>query len=130
MSDRDSGLIRAVSVWGLAASTINCVIGAGIFAVPSALALSIGSYAPLAFVGGALAVGAVAICFAEAGSRVPTSGGAYGFVEEAFGPLAGYVAGTLLWVADALANAGVSAALADVAASITPPTLVVPMRAA
>ena len=89
---RDAGLVRAVGPLALAASTMNCVIGAGIFAVPSALAGSIGPLAPLAFLICAVAVGAVAVCFAEAGSRVPTSGGAYGFIEAAFGPLAGCMA--------------------------------------
>jgi amino acid transporter len=104
------------------------MIGAGIFAVPSALAASLGPYAPLAFVACALGIGAVAICCAEGGSRIPTSGGIYGYVEAALGPLPGYVAGTLLWVGDILAMASVAAALADVAASLLPTTLVVVVR--
>jgi amino acid transporter len=117
---RDKGLVRAVGTWGLTASIVNIVIGAAIFAVPGALAACIGSYAPLAFLGCALAIGAIAICFAEGGSRVPTSGGAYGYIEAAFGPLAGYVAGTLLWCSDALACGGISAALADTVTAILP----------
>jgi amino acid transporter len=39
---RDTGLVRAVGPWGLAASIVNVVVGAGIFAVPAALAASIG----------------------------------------------------------------------------------------
>ncbi len=58
------------------------VVGAGIFAVPASLAASIGPYAPIAFVVCAIAIGSIAICFAEGGSRVPTSGGAYGYVES------------------------------------------------
>lgn len=118
---RDAGLVRAVGTWGLTASLINIVIGAGIFAVPGALAGAIGSYAPLAFLVCAVAVGSVAICFAEGGSRIPTSGGAYGYIEAAFGPLTGYIAGTLLWVGDVLACGSVSAALADVVVSVAPP---------
>ena len=105
------------------------VVGAGIFAVPGALAACVGAFAPLALLGCGLAVGAVAICFAEGGSRVSTSGGVYGYIEAAFGPLTGYVAGTLLWVSDVLACGGVAAALADVAASLFPQWLVVPVRA-
>jgi APA family basic amino acid/polyamine antiporter len=120
---RDSGLVRAVGSWGLTASIINITVGAGIFAVPAALAASIGPYAPLAFVACAIAVGAVAICFAEGGSRIPTSGGIYGYVEAAFGPLAGFVAGTLLWVGNVLASGGVAAALADVVVSPLAPPL-------
>ncbi|MGH8317424.1 MAG: APC family permease [Steroidobacteraceae bacterium] len=114
----------------MAAATISMMIGAGIFAVPSLLAASLGPYAPLAFVACAVGMGAVAICCAEGGSRVPTSGGIYGYVEVALGPLPGYVAGTLLWVGDILAMASVAAALADVAASLLPTTLVTVVRTA
>jgi len=127
---RDTGLVRALGTWGLAANIVNIVIGAGIFALPSALAAALGPYAPLAILACAVAVGAVAICFAEGGSRIPTSGGVYGCIEAALGPLAGYVAGTVLWVSDALACGGVAAALADVAASSAPHALVPAVRAA
>jgi amino acid transporter len=122
-SQRDAGLVRAIGPWGLAANIINSVVGAGIFAVPGALAACLGPYAPLAFLVCAVAIGSVAICFAEGGSRMPTSGGAYGYVEAAFGPLAGYVAGTLLWLGDVLACGGVAAALADAAVGLLPPSL-------
>lgn len=120
-NSRDQGLVRAVGPWGLAASIVNMVVGAGIFAVPAALAASVGQYAPVAFLVCAIAVGSIALCFAEGGSRVPTSGGAYGYIETAFGPMAGYVAGTLLWFSDLLACGGIAAALGDVAASLVPP---------
>ena len=115
---RDAGLVRAVGPWALAASIVNMVVGAGIFAAPASLAASVGSYAPLAFLVCAIAVGSIAICFAEGGSRVPTSGGAYGCIETAFGPLAGYVAGSMLWFSDLLACGGIAAALGDVASSV------------
>ena len=127
---RDAGLVRAVGTWGLTASLINIVIGAGIFAVPAALAGAIGSYAPLAFLVCAVAIGSVAICFAEGGSRMPTSGGAYGYIEAAFGPRTGYIAGTLLWFGDALACGGVAAALSEVAVSLLPPAFQATSRAA
>lgn len=117
---RDSGLLRVVGVPGLALGIIGVVVGAGIFALPSAMAAALGGYAPVAFLGCALAVGCVALCFAEGGSRVPTSGGPYGYVSEAFGPAVGYVAGTLLWLGDVLANGGVAAALAAVGAAQVP----------
>ena len=104
------------------------MIGAGIFVVPSLLAASLGPYAPLAFIACAVAIGAVAMCCAEGGSRVPTSGGIYGYVEAALGPLPGYVAGTLLWVSDVLGIASVAAALADVSASLLPATFVTVAR--
>lgn len=129
-SQRDAGLVRAVGPLGLAATLISTIVGAGIFAVPGELAACMGAWAPLAFVGCAVAIGAVAICFAEGGSRIPTSGGAYGYVEAAFGPLTGYVAGTLLWLGDVLACGGVAAALADAVASVLPVTVRTPVHAA
>jgi len=129
-NQRDNGLVRAVGPWAFAASIVSMIVGAGIFAVPAALAACIGPYAPLAFLACGFAVGAVAICFAEGGSRVPTSGGVYGVIEAAFGPLAGYVAGTLLWVCCVLACGAVAAALADVAASLFPRSLIGPVRGA
>lgn len=127
-SPRDAGLVRAVSSRGLAASIINTVVGAGIFAAPAALAADIGVYAPLAFLICALAIGSIAICFAEGGSRIPTSGGAYGYIEAAFGPLAAYVAGTLLWFSAVLSSGAIAAAVADVAASLFPKELMAPVR--
>jgi amino acid transporter len=117
---RDAGLVRAIGVRGLATSTINTIVGAGIFVTPGALAACMGRSAPVAFILCAIAMGAVTICFAEGGSRVATSGGAYGVIEAAFGPLAGYIAGTLLWLSDVLVCGGIAAALADVVVSVVP----------
>jgi amino acid transporter len=122
-TERDAGLIRGLGTWGLAASIVSMIVGAGIFAVPSALAAAVGPYAPLAFLACGIAIGAVAVCFAEGGSRIPTSGGAYGYIEASLGPLPGYVCGTLLWISDALASGGVAAAFADIIASATPASL-------
>jgi APA family basic amino acid/polyamine antiporter len=129
-NQRDIGLVRAVGPWAFAASIVSMIVGAGIFAVPAALAACVGPYAPLAFLACGFAVGAVAICFAEGGSRVPTSGGVYGVIEAAFGPLAGYVSGTLLWVCCVLACGAVAAALGDVAATLFPQSIIGPVRGA
>jgi amino acid transporter len=122
-SQRDAGLVRAMGTWSLAASLVSIIVGAGIFAVPGALAACVGSYAPLAFLVCGLAVGCIALCFAEGGSRIPTSGGPYGYIEAAFGPLTGFVAGTLLWLGMVLACGGVAAALADAIVTLVPPAL-------
>jgi amino acid transporter len=129
-NQRDAGLVRAIGTRGLAAGIMNTIVGAGIFAVPGALAACMGAYAPLAFLLCAVAIGSVGICFAEGGSRIPTSGGAYGYIEAAFGPFAGYVAGTLLWLSNVLACGGIIAALADVAVSLIPQPYKSPAHAA
>ena len=129
-SQRDAGLLRAVGPAGLAASIVCQTVGAAIFVVPALLAANVGVYAPLAFLGCGVAIAAVALCFAEGGSRIPTSGGPYGYIEAAFGPLAGYSAGTLLWVGNVLACGGVAAALGDVVANLSGPSWSAAARAA
>jgi amino acid transporter len=117
---RDRGLVQVVGPLGLAANVVNIVIGAGIFVLPAAIAGEIGSAAPLAYGACAIAMGAIALCFAEAGSRVPTSGGPYGYAEAAFGPFAGFIMGALVWLAAVLASAGIAAALVEVLAGFAP----------
>lgn len=129
-NQRDAGLLRTVGAWGFAASTINSVIGAGIFVVPATLAASLGYFAPIALLSCAIAIGCIAICFAEGGSRVPTSGGTYGYIEAAFGPAAGYVSGTALWVSNLLTSSALAAALADNIITVFPPRLAAPAHAA
>jgi amino acid transporter len=117
---RDRGLVQVVGPLGLAANVVNIVIGAGIFVLPAAIAAQVGSAAPLAYVACAISMGAIALCFAEAGSRVPTSGGPYGYAEAAFGPFVGFIMGALVWLAAVLASAGIAAALVDVLAGFVP----------
>ncbi|MBN8818977.1 MAG: amino acid permease [Sphingomonas sp.] len=99
---------------------MNGVVGAGIFSLPSAMARLTGDWAPLAFVLCAVAIGAVVLCAAEASGRVATSGGGYGYVDAAFGPVAAFVMGTFIWIAAVLACGGIAAALADGLAASLP----------
>ncbi len=112
--------MRGIGLLGLAANVVNGVVGVSIFTLPAAVALECGGAAPMAYLACAVIMAGVTACFAEAGSRVPTSGGAYGTVEAAFGPAAGFVTGMLLVVSDVLASGGVAAAIADLAGSVVP----------
>ena len=112
--------MRGIGTIEMAAGIVNGVVGAGIFTLPAVMALEAGANAPWAYGACALAMAAVVVCFADAGSRVPTSGGAYGTVAAAFGPGAGFVTGILLIVSCLLASGGIAAALADMAASLVP----------
>jgi len=126
---RDRGLVQVVGPLGLAANVVNIVIGAGIFVLPAAIAGQVGSAAPLAYIACAIAMGAIALCFAEAGSRVPTSGGPYGYAEAAFGPFVGFIMAALVWLSAVLASAGIAAALVDVLAGFVPAIAVPVARA-
>jgi len=117
---RDQGLRRGIGPLGLAAAIVNIVVGAGIFSLPAGMARAAGPFALVAYLICAVAMAAVVLCCAEAGSRVPTSGGIYGYVEAAFGPLAGFVAGVLLWLSCVLACGGIASAVAAALAKLAP----------
>lgn len=118
MSDKDPevGLVRAIGPWALGANAINLTVGAGIFALPALVAAILGPAAVLAYlVCGALIL-LVLTCFVEIGTVVTRSGGAVAYIEEAFGPMAGFVA----WVVFAVAYAaGADAAVAHVVLDAT-----------
>ena len=101
-------LVRAIGTLGLAAGIMNITIGGGIFRLPSSVAGSLGSAAPVAYLVCAVAMGLIVLCIAEAGKRVSLTGGPYAYVGSAFGPYAGFIAGVLLWLLGTLAAAAVS----------------------
>ena len=116
----DGRLVRAIGVWGLAAGIVNVTIGGGIFRLPSGVAATLGAAAPLAYLVCAASMGLIVLCFAEAGSRVSMTGGPYAYVETAFGPFVGFLAGMLLWVGITLALSAVSSFFADALAAMIP----------
>ncbi len=93
------GLIRAVRRWDLVALTINCIIGAGIFGLPSEVFARIGVYSLGAFVLCGFAVTLIVLCFAEVSSRYRNTGGPYLYAHDAFGPLVGFEVGWMTWIA-------------------------------
>jgi amino acid transporter len=117
---RDAGLLRRIGPWALGAAIVNGVVGAGIFSLPSAMSAAAGASAPFAYLACAVAMGMVVTCFAEAGSRMPTSGGVYGYVADAFGEFAGFICGMLTWMASVLACGGIAAAFAATLGSVVP----------
>jgi basic amino acid/polyamine antiporter, APA family len=117
----DEGLIRAVGVRGLTAAIINYTIGAGIFVLPAVVAAKVGNAAPMVYVICAVAMALIVMCFAEAGSRVPLSGGTYAYAETAFGPYVGFMIAMLLWLgANVLASAAVANVSVDTLGQIFP----------
>src|SRR6185437_15816644 len=113
-------LRRVIGVRGLAAAIFNITVGAAIFVLPAHMAAGLGAAAPLAYLVCAVATALVALCIAEAGSRVPRSGGPYAYVGTALGPYAGYLCGVLLWLGITLAMAAVATVLADAAGALLP----------
>ncbi|HEX6908817.1 MAG TPA: APC family permease, partial [Longimicrobium sp.] len=116
----EARLVRALGVWGLAAGIVNVTVGGGIFRLPSAAASSLGGAAPLAYLVCAAAMALIVLCFAEAGSRVDLTGGPYAYVEVAFGPFAGFLAGVMLWAVGTLALSAVATLFADSVGALVP----------
>lgn len=125
----DGSLVRALGPVALAAAIANVTIGGGIFRLPAAVAASVGAAAPLAYVICAVAMGLIVLCIAEAGSRVSLTGGPYVYVEQAFGPYIGFLAGAMLWVLGTTAVAAVSGVFADNVGALVPALGTPAMRA-
>src|SRR4029077_16322258 len=119
-ANTEPALRRVIGVRGLAAAIFNITVGAAIFVLPAHMAVSLGAAAPLAYLVCAVATALVALCIAEAGSRVPQSGGPYAYVGTALGPYAGYLCGVLLWLGITLAMAAVATVLADAVGGLLP----------
>jgi amino acid transporter len=113
-------LRRVIGVGGFAAAVFNITIGAAIFVLPAHVAGNLGAAAPLAYVVCGVATALVALCIAEAGSRVPRSGGPYAYVETAFGPYPGFLCGVLLWLGITLAMGAVATVFADAVSGLVP----------
>jgi basic amino acid/polyamine antiporter, APA family len=93
----NEGLVRVIGRWNLAALTVNCVIGSGIFGLPSALAQKAGRASILGVVLAGAAVGVVMASFAEVASRFTETGGPYLYAREAFGRFMGIQVAWLVW---------------------------------
>lgn len=107
----DALLSRELGLRQFAANIFNYTVGSGIFTLPAFAVLHLGTAAPLAYVTCAIVIGLVVLCFAEAGSRVSATGGAYAYVETALGPMIGFVAGCLVFTTGLFAAAAVITAI-------------------
>jgi len=120
-STQDEGLVRAIGTRVLSISIVNVVVGGGIFVLPGLVAVQLGSAAILAYVVCSVAVALVFLCFAEIGSRVTRSGGSYAYIEEAFGPFAGFIASLLFWFGwCVLSDAAITVAMVETIAIAFP----------
>src|SRR4051812_27211556 len=125
----DAGLVRAIGARQLTASIINVTIGAGIFVLPAVASAGLGAAAPIAYIVCAVLMVLIVSCFAAAGSRVSLTGGVYAYVEIAFGPFAGFLAGVLYFLMATFAVASVSSAFAGSVGALLPIAASPPARA-
>ena len=120
MSELKKDLSRQVGTLGLSANMVNTIVGAGIFVLPATVAAGLGSASILAYMACGILVALVMMCFAEVGSKITTSGGAYAYIGHTFGPYFGFLTAILYGIAAISADAAVANAIADIIGSFSP----------
>src|SRR4029077_7680404 len=91
------GLVRAIGRWTFAFLIVNCIIGSGVFGLPSVLARLVGPPSVAAVMLAALAVAIIMACFSEVASRFTQTGGPYLYAQAAFGRFMGIQVAWLVW---------------------------------
>lgn len=113
------GLVRAMGAVGAGLIVLNSMIGAGIYALPSALS-AFGAWGPWMFVGMGLAMATVVVAFARLASYFEATGGPVVYTYEAFGPFVSFQTGWLLYLGRLTAMAANTSLLVDYAAALAP----------
>ena len=105
MTSPQTGLVRAIGRWSLAALAVNSIIGSGVFGLPATVAGLLGKRSVLAVLIAGAAMGVIMACFAEVASQFSESGGPYLYARTAFGRLTGILVGWMLYLAQTAAPA-------------------------
>ncbi|WP_147206427.1 APC family permease, partial [Segetibacter aerophilus] len=117
----DEGLKRVIGTLGLTSNIINTVIGAGIFVLPALVSEGLGPSGILSYLFCGFLITMVMLCFAEAGSKIIITGGAYAYIEAAFGKYFGFITTNLfIFGASLMATAAVANAVADTLSYLFP----------
>lgn len=119
-ADSHKHLVRGIGFIGLAILVLNSMIGAGIFALPAAVSARAGVLSPWLFLAVGLLIITVVLTFAELSSYFKSSGGPVLFTTTAFGPLAGFATGWLLFVSRMAAFAANTTVMAVYLGAIWP----------
>ncbi len=96
----ETGLVRKLGLFDSIMVLVGIVIGSGIFLTTGIMAKSIPSAGLILlawFVGGLLTL-AGALTYAELGAAMPEAGGQYVYLREAYGPIAGFLFGWILFL--------------------------------
>ena len=113
-------LKREIGVIGLTLNIINIIIGSGIFVLPAIVAAGLGSTSILAYLLCGFLITMVMMCFAEVGSKITESGGAYAYMEVTFGKYFGFLTAVLFLVASISADAAIANAIMDIIGTLIP----------
>lgn len=120
VADSKGQLIRGIGILGGALLVLNGMIGAGIFALPSAVAVELGTFSPWLFLAAGVLIITVVLTFAELSSYFRISGGPVLYATRAFGSLIGFSTGWIYYVSRAAALAANSNAMAIYLGALSP----------
>jgi APA family basic amino acid/polyamine antiporter len=116
-------LRRDLGIWAALAIVVGTVIGSGIFRVPQAMILNVGTVRMVFvvwLVGGALSL-AGALTYAELAAAMPGAGGEYVYLTAAYGPMWGFLySWTQMWVAKSGSIATLATAFFEYTAHFVP----------
>lgn len=102
-------LKKEIGTFGLASAVVNIMVGTGIFVLPALVAEHLGAAAIICFFICGILIFLIGLCFAEVGSKVSVSGGTYAYIENAFGPFAGFLANNIFWFGSCVLSDAASA---------------------
>lgn len=120
MQKTSEHLKREVGAWGLSANLVNIMVGAGLYALPAIVAAGLGSASIFAYFFCGFLIMLVMLCFAEIGSKITVSGGAYKYIQHSFGPYFGFLTVVLFVFSAIAADAAVANAMLDIIGSMFP----------
>jgi len=100
-----SQLERQLNLPSVVAISVSTMLGSGLFVLPGLAASKTGAAIFLAYIFAGICVLPAALSKAELATAMPTSGGTYVYLDRAFGPLVGTIAGIGLWLALLLKSA-------------------------
>jgi APA family basic amino acid/polyamine antiporter len=113
-------LLRGLGRTDIVALTLNNMIGAGIFTLPAALAAGAGHWSLAILLVTIVLVSLMALCTVEVASRYDVTGGPMIYAGSAFGPLAGFVVGWLMYLSRLAAFGAIAAIMLDYGTGLWP----------
>ncbi len=111
---------RDMGTLGVLFIVVNGLIGAGIFGLPEALHVAVGTFAPWLLLIGGVLVMAIVVCFAELTRLTDRSGGPQRYVGDAFGEYPGFVVGWTFFAARLISQGANVLVLVAYAAALWP----------
>ena len=118
-SSQASSLRRDIGFFGASFLVLNAMIGAGIFALPGKVAANAGLLSPWLFLVVGVLFLSIVLTFAELASYYEKTGGPVIYATEAFGPLAGFSTGWVIYLSRMTAFAANANVMATYLASLS-----------